>query len=95
MKAIKTTNQKCRQHIERMEAFEASNLRGYWLRDQFYVVESYRWYPLFVYDARAGKWLANGSKYSVSTSKQYGQAKPGCTAETLSHDEIKARLLEG
>lgn len=77
---IKTSNQKARQYVQDREAFKGSNTFGEWVGD-VYAVYSYGYhFPMFAF--KDGNWYANSDKYSVSTSKQYGQLHPhtDCTA---------------
>ena len=72
---MKTTNKKSRAFVEAMKPFQGSNLKGEWRKD-LYVVLSYGWYPLFVYEKNIDTWWENSKKYSMSTSKQSTQCAP-------------------
>lgn len=82
----KTTNSKCREFVAEKTEFKANNLKGVWV-GEIYVVYSYNWFPLFVYNRGRDVWLENEEKYSVSTSKQKGQCHPHT-------DTVKANLTE-
>lgn len=65
----KTSNKNCGECIGNLMPFKASNLHGEWIGDNF-VVFSYEWYPLFVYDNTEKKAYLNEKRYSPSTSRQ-------------------------
>ena len=90
---MRTTNTKARQFVQKLEPFKASNLSGI-IEGKFYVVYSYKWYPLFIYSYVEEKWFQNSDRYSVSTSKQYGQAHPHTDCIALTHEQMKD-LLQG
>lgn len=93
---MKTTNAKSRQFVESLKPFKANNLSA--RIEEFpircYVVYSYDWYPLFVYDYETNRWFENGERYSVSTSKQKSQCGPITHRTILSHQETKD-LIQG
>ena len=73
---IKTGNWNCRQHVQRRQEFQGSNLFGQQYNG-VYVVYSYgHHWPLYAYVESEDQWYANYSKYSVSTSKHASQAHP-------------------
>ena len=65
----KTSNRKCSELVGDLIEFKASNLHSEWV-GHHYVVFSYGWFPLFIYDDRAKKAYFNEKKYSPSTSRQ-------------------------
>jgi hypothetical protein len=58
--------------------FKGSNLEGRWGTDKngvdYYVVISYRWYPVYLF--KQDKWYRTSSTYSSSTSRQMSNADP-------------------
>jgi hypothetical protein len=82
MKAVKTSNTKCRTHVQQRTPFVANNLFATALPanpnlnlPERYVVYSYgTHFPLFVW--QGGVWYENQDRYSVSTSKHRSQAHP-------------------
>lgn len=84
MTAVRTTNTKCRQLVERQRPFNGCNLFAECIdrvpEDDYpgaatYVVYSYgHHWPL--YAVIGGKWFGNSDKYSPTTSKQASQARP-------------------
>lgn len=90
---MKTTNTKSRKYVQAMEPFSASNLSGV-IEGKFYVVYSYKWYPLFIYSYAEGRWFENTDRYGVSTSKQRSQSRPHENCISLTHDQMKD-LLQG
>lgn len=90
---MKTTNTKARSFVQSQTPFQANNLKGV-DEGHFYVVYSYNWYPLFIYCFVEKRWFSNSDKYSVSTSKQYGQAHPLSECVALTHEQMKD-LLQG
>ena len=85
---MKTTNAKSRQFVQSLQPFEANNLRGV-KEGNFYVVYSYKWYPLFAYYYDTYTWFENSERYSVSTSKQRGQCHPHTDTISMTHEELK------
>lgn len=80
-KPIKTSNGKCRIHVQNREVFKANNIfseRSQSLNGEAtYTVYSYGYhFPLFVYHEPTGTWFENSNRYSVSTSKHRSQAHP-------------------
>ena len=85
---MKTTNKESGIFTGNKQAFEASNLRAVW-RGGLYIVYSYGWFPLFIYNQVQDYWLENSERYSVSTSKQRGQSHPHCKTELRTLEELK------
>lgn len=58
--------------------FKGSNLQGYWdvnsRNDWFYVVESYEWYPIYLFINN--EWFEVSNRYSSTTRKQMSQSNP-------------------
>lgn len=90
---MKTTNIKSREYVKTKTPFQAHNLSGD-RTNGLYIVKSYAWYPLFVYDFDADIWLENKEKYSVSTSKQKTQCRPLEKTQELTLDEIEKYIRE-
>ncbi len=90
---MKTTNSKCKVFVQAKQSFEANNLKAVWryvsLNEGLYIIYSYNWYPLFVYDKAQDKWFENSEKYSVSTSKQRGQCHPQVETILKTLEEIQ------
>lgn len=71
---MKTSNQNCRQYVERQEPFKANNLFAE-RHGNTYTVWSYGYHwPLFV--CKGGQWYETNGKYSTTTSKHQSQARP-------------------
>lgn len=85
---MKIANRKCKETVERTQEFKGSNLSGV-NHGSLYVVYSYGWYPLFVYNRTQDLWLENSERYSVSTSRQQSQARPSC--ETVQASQVILR----
>lgn len=85
---MKTTNKKSSEFTRSKQAFEANNLKGEW-RGGLYIVYSYGWFPLFIYNLVQDCWLENSERYSVSTSKQRTQCHPGFETELRTLEELK------
>jgi len=90
---MRTTNQKSRSFVQKLQPFQANNLAGK-REGGFYVVYSYGWYPLFAFHFESGKWFQNADRYSVSTSKQTTQCHPHAETVSISHASMKD-LLQG
>lgn len=73
---IKTSNNNCRQYVQKRQEFKGNNLFGQQYNG-VYVVYSYGYHwPLYAYVESDGQWYANSDKSSVSTSKHANQAHP-------------------
>lgn len=88
---MKTTNKKCRQFVQAKTDFQGHNLFGITENGKFVVYSYGRHFPLFAFIN--GIWYSNSDKYSMSTSKQYGQAHPLCDTVSISTTELK-KLIE-
>jgi hypothetical protein len=97
---IKTSNGKCRIHVQNREVFKANNIfaeRSQSLNGEAtYTVYSYGYhFPLFVYHEPTGTWFENSNRYSVSTSKHRSQAHPLCPAHKTSTLQLERLLTFG
>lgn len=92
MKGKWTPNTKADQYTRAQLPFKGSNLEGYWTSGgkgtRYYVVQSYGWYPVYIY--RDGIWYESIDRYSSSTSKQMYNVQPYDYSNTL---ESKVYLL--
>lgn len=82
-------NSRCREIANRREEFKGSNLQGKWV-DKRYVIESYGWYPIFVYDPVTDKWYECNDGYSMSTKKQMGQCRPEQKTVVVDRDTMRS-----
>ena len=89
--AVKIANKDARSYVANREPFNGNNLSAKLMPNGAYVVLSYGYYPLFVYKYK--KWYENKEKYSVSTSKQTGQARP--TSNTVKKTTNQLKKLAG
>lgn len=86
---MRTTNNKCDQYVNDRIDFTASNLSGVNVGDDLYVVYSYGWYVLYLYDKRTGQWFENIDRYSNSTSRQKSLSRPNVdNIVHMNHDSI-------
>lgn len=73
-----TSNTRANQYTIAQLPFKGSNLEGYWTEDRngvpYYVVISYRWYPVLLF--KEGRWYEISQRYSSSTSRQIHNADP-------------------
>ena len=82
MKIAKTSNAKARSYIDQRLPFEGSHLSGEWAQGyetngrKIYVVYSYGWWPLHIYDEEAGVWFENTESYTPTTTKHRSQSRP-------------------
>jgi hypothetical protein len=77
MKGKSTTNSLSDLYTKAKLPFNGSNLRGFWRTrggNKYYVVESWGWYPVFIF--RDGIWYENIDRYSSSTSRQMYRSQP-------------------
>jgi hypothetical protein len=84
MKGKRTSNTNSKVYTIAQLPFEGSNLRGYWkttMSGKIYVVESYGWYPIYIF--KDGKWYENSNRYSSSTGKQMSASRPYVWNDTL------------
>lgn len=88
---MRTSNRNSAQFAHKLHNFTANNLHGI-NQSKFYIVYSYGWYPLFLYEYSTGIWYENSTKYSVSTSKQKSQVRPTCDTIERTYNEIKEML---
>lgn len=84
---VRSSNKDSRALVQSRTPFNANNLSGELYGDT-YVVKSYGYYPVFVY--KNGTWYENSNKYSKSTAKQMGQARPTSDTNLVSTEELKA-----
>lgn len=92
---MKIANRDAKGYVDNQLIFEGSNLYGRHNRkDTFYqyVVYSYDT-PIYVYEA--GEEFVNGTRYSVTTSKQMGQIGVWNRGTRLTGDEMKELVLLG
>jgi hypothetical protein len=84
MKGKWTPNSKSNLYTKAQLPFQASNLRGFWTSGggkKYYVVESWGWYPVFIY--RDGIWYEISDRYSSSTGRQMANSQPYEYNDTL------------
>ena len=88
---MRTSNKNSAQYAHKLHNFTANNLHGI-NEGKYYIVYSYGWYPLFLYEYSTGIWYENSTKYSVSTSKQKTQVRPTYSTIERTYNEIKNML---
>lgn len=77
MRGRRTQNADASLYTKAQLPFRGSNLEGYWKTKngkKYYVVESWGWYPVFIY--KDGIWYENVDRYSNSTSRQIYSSQP-------------------
>ena len=93
---MKIANKAARSMVEQRRPFEGSNLFARWESndsEEWYVVYSYGvHYPMYI--NANGCWFENEDKYSPTTSKHKGQARPSSNTFLLSTEYMK-RLARG
>lgn len=65
----RTSNRKCGKLVDQLQEFRGSNLHSEWV-GHHYVVFSYKWFPIFVWDDKKKRAYAVEDKYSRSTARQ-------------------------
>lgn len=87
----KLTTRDARRLVQARKEFHLANLFGIPHNDRCYAVYSYgtHW-PLFACIDDA--WYANVNKYSVTTSKHYGQVHPQVAVTEVSCAELQALI---
>jgi hypothetical protein len=77
-KAKKTSNTNAYEYTMHKLPFKGSNLEGYWEintnNENVYVVNSYGWYPIFLF--KNNQWYEIDNRYSSSTGKHLNYANP-------------------
>jgi len=72
------SNTQADKFVRSKAPFKGSNLEGKWGTDKYgvdyYVVISYRWYPVYLF--KQDKWYRTSNTYSSSTSRQISNADP-------------------
>ena len=82
-------NKKSKTYVETLTPFIGSNLKSI-LMNRLYVVYSYNWYPIIIYDFSNEKWIKNITKYSPSTSRHLTECTPNrIIFEQLEFEKIK------
>lgn len=78
MKQQRTSNSSAYEYSSAKIPFKGSNLEGRWdinrLNQEYYVVESYGWYPVFLFIGN--EWYGVSDSYSSSTGKQMSGSNP-------------------
>lgn len=78
LKPKKTSNNTAYEYASDKIPFKGSNLEGHWSvnlsGDKYYVVNSYDWYPIFLFINN--QWYQVLDNYSSSTSKHISRANP-------------------
>lgn len=93
--AIKIANADASHYVEMKTPFRGANLEGKQLDNDDYVVLSYGHYPIWWYCKEEDKWYGNSDKYSVTTSKQMSQSRPGFEVTMLPHAELTKKMIDG
>lgn len=84
-----------RNFVEACQEFKGNNVYAVW-RDNLYIVYSYGLhFPMYVWDSKAGVWLANEDKYSVSTSKHQSKCRPSGDLIEFSTSALKGVIMMG
>lgn len=70
--------------------FKGSNIEGFWddntKGEWYYVVQSWGWYPVFLY--KNDQWYTVDDTYSSSTSKQMSQSRPRIYFDQLNSEVV-------
>lgn len=85
---MRTTNKKSGEYVRDRKPFKASNLSGQW-NGELYIVWSYDWYPIWVYDSIGRQWFRNRDRFSQSTTRQQNQTHPGVYVTELSREQME------
>lgn len=82
------SNTQAGKFVRAKAPFKGSNLEGKWGTDKngvdYYVVISYRWYPVYLF--KQDKWYRTSNTYSSSTSRQMSNADPIGWDENVERD---------
>lgn len=88
----KIANGEAGAYVENRIPFKGSNLEGKTLDNGDYVVLSYGYYPLWYFNMENREWFGNADKYSVSTSKQMSQSRPGWEVPLIPMAELHEKM---
>lgn len=95
-KQKKITNSTAYEYSSGKIPFKGSNLEGFWdvnnKNNWYYVVESYGWYPIFLFIN--DKWYGNIDSYSSSTAKQMSNVNPTHYNSGLKDDVTYVRKVD-
>ena len=103
MSKVKIANYQASSYSGNKKEFIGSNLFAEWRTGKDgharYVVFSYgNHWPLYIWDTTTEQWYGNFSRYGVTTSKHFGQARPaGLTSADLipMHVEDMIKIVDG
>jgi hypothetical protein len=85
----KITNKQARTFVCECKPFLANNLSAIQVKD-LYIVYSYGYWPLYVWDSKTCVWYENEERYSVTTSKHRTQARPLANTVEVSRGHLNA-----
>ena len=94
----KLTNRECGAEVAARRPFVSGNktLEGCWTTDnRRYVVKSYGYYPIFVWDADADQWFETGNGYSVTTRRHMSYTRPTGNTRVVPHATLEVIWREG
>lgn len=89
---MKIANKDARVYVHAKSEFTGSNLSACWQEndgDSWYVVYSYKYWPLFIYSN--GVWYENDERISVTTSRHRSQCHPH--VDTIKLDKHEAEKI--
>lgn len=84
----KVQNKHVKNYVQRLEPFVASNLKAIKI-GMNYIVLSYNWWPLFIYQDCTKKWFENQDRYSKTTSAHRTYSHPNVRTQLLDSEQMK------
>ena len=87
---MKIANRNAQEQVKSLTPFEGSNLNAT-LSNRFYVVYSYGYYPIYIYDLINRVWFECTDKFSRTTAKHITQSRP--TEETIKFNKHQMKSI--
>jgi len=87
---MRIANRNAQEQVKSLTPFEGSNLNAT-LTSRFYVVYSYGYYPIYIYDLENKVWFECIDKYSPTTAKHITQSRP--TEDTIKFNQFQMKAI--
>lgn len=94
----KLTNRDCGAEVAARRPFVSGNqtLEGCWTTDgRRYIVRSYGYYPIFVWDSDARQWFETDDGYSNTTRRHMSYTRPTSNTRVVPHATLEVIAREG
>lgn len=94
----KLTNRECGAEVAALRPFVSGNktIEGCWTTDgSRYVVKSYGYYPIFVWDSDTRQWFETDNGYSNTTRRHMSYTRPTSNTRVVPHATLVTIAREG